>query len=55
MEWETTAGGSNIDFSYGIAELNNGSIIAIGDSASSDGDIIDNKGFSDMLIIKIED
>jgi len=55
MEWETTAGGSNIDFSYGVAELNNSSIIAIGDSASSDGDIIDNKGFSDMLIVKIED
>lgn len=53
LTWQVTVGGSNIDFSYGVAELNNGSIIAVGDTASSDGDIIDNKGFSDLLIIKI--
>lgn len=53
LEWQITVGGSNIDFSYGVAELNDGSIIAVGDTASSDGDILDNKGFSDLLIIKI--
>ncbi|MCA0152512.1 hypothetical protein [Winogradskyella vincentii] len=53
--WETTIGGSNIDFTYDIAELNNGSIIAVGDTSSIDGDIIVNKGFSDLLLIKIED
>lgn len=52
--WETTVGGSNIDFSYDVAELLDGSIIAIGDTASSDGDIIENKGFTDLLIIKID-
>ncbi|MAB48575.1 MAG: hypothetical protein CMC05_08085 [Flavobacteriaceae bacterium] len=52
--WETTAGGSNIDFSYDVAELINGSVIAVGDTASSDGDIIENKGFTDLLIIKID-
>jgi len=51
--WETTVGGSNIDFSYDVAELINGSVIAIGDTASNDGDIIENKGFTDLLIIKI--
>lgn len=54
LEWETTVGGSNIDFSYGVAELNNGSIIAIGDTASNDADIIENKGFTDLLIVKID-
>ncbi|MDP5081102.1 MAG: hypothetical protein NWP87_00490 [Winogradskyella sp.] len=53
LQWETTIGGSNIDFGYSIAELNNGSIILVGDSTSSDGDIIENKGFSDLLIVKI--
>lgn len=53
LKWQITVGGSNIDFSYGVAELNDGSIIAVGDTASSDGDILDNKGFSDLLIIKI--
>lgn len=52
--WETTIGGSNIDFGYGIAELNDQSIILVGDSTSSDGDIIENKGFTDALIVKIQ-
>lgn len=52
--WETTVGGSNIDFSYDVVELINGSVIAVGDTASSDGDIIENKGFTDLLIIKID-
>ncbi len=54
LDWETTIGGSNIDFSYSVAELTNGSIIAVGDSTSSDGDILENKGFTDLLIIKID-
>ena len=54
LQWETTVGGSNIDFAYGVTELNDNTIIAVGDSVSSDGDIIENKGFTDLLIIKIE-
>ena len=54
LQWETTVGGSNIDFAYGIAELNNTSIALVGDTTSSDGDIPDNKGFTDLLIIKID-
>ena len=54
VTWETTIGGSNIDFAYGVAELNNGKIIAIGDSTSPDGDISENQGFTDLLLIKIE-
>ncbi|WP_299366893.1 hypothetical protein [Winogradskyella sp.] len=51
--WEVSAGGANIDFSYGVAELNDGSIVAVGDSTSNDGDITENKGFTDLLLIKI--
>lgn len=54
LQWETTIGGSNIDFAYGIAELNDTTIIAVGDSTSSDGDIAENKGFTDLLITKID-
>ena len=54
LQWEITVGGSNIDFAYSIAELNDSSVIAVGDSTSSDGDIIENKGFTDVLIIKID-
>lgn len=53
LQWETTAGGSNIDFGYGIAELNDASVILVGDSTSNDGDIPENKGFTDVLVIKL--
>ena len=53
--WEKSIGGSDIDFAYGIAQLQNGSIIVVGDTNSSDMDIIENKGFTDALIIKIDE
>jgi len=51
--WETTVGGSNIDFAYDAVQLANGTIIAVGETSSSDGDITENKGFTDLLIIKL--
>ncbi|PWI31061.1 hypothetical protein DI383_04245 [Flavobacteriaceae bacterium LYZ1037] len=52
--WQKSVGGSNIDYAYDATELNDNSIIAIGDSESTDGDLTQNKGFSDALIIKIK-
>lgn len=54
MLWQKTVGGSEIDFLYDVAELNNKSIIAVGESSSSDQDISENKGFTDALIIQIK-
>lgn len=53
LQWERTVGGSDIDFAYSVAELNDGSVVAIGDTTSDDGDIIENKGFKDLLVIKL--
>jgi hypothetical protein len=53
VQWEYTVGGSNIDFAYGVTELNDGAVVAVGDTASDDGDILENKGFSDVLLIKL--
>ncbi|WP_223267152.1 hypothetical protein [Polaribacter sp. IC073] len=53
--WQKTVGGSQIDFLYGVVELNNKIIIAVGESSSSDQDISENKGFTDALIIQIEE
>lgn len=52
--WQKTIGGSNIDYVYDATELNDNSVIAVGESESIDGDISENKGFSDTLIIKIQ-
>ena len=53
LQWERSIGGSNIDFAYGIAELNDNTIVVVGDTASNDQDITENKGFTDMLLIKM--
>ena len=54
LEWQKTIGGSDIDFAYDVVELDNGTIIAVGESGSSSADILENKGFTDMLIFKIK-
>jgi len=54
LEWQKTIGGNNIDFAYSVAELNNNTIIVVGESSSSDQDITENKGFTDLLHIKID-
>ena len=54
LEWKQTFGGSEIDFLYDAIELEDNSIIAVGESSSSNGDLSENKGFSDALILKIK-
>jgi hypothetical protein len=54
IKWQKTIGGSDIDFAFDAIELNDKSIIIVGESSSSDIDIPNNKGFTDLLIIKIE-
>ena len=49
---QKTIGGSEIDFCYDATKLNDNTIIAVGESSSSDGDIEENKGFTDLLIVK---
>jgi len=51
LEWQKTIGGTEVDFFNGVEELIDGSIVAVGDSSSSNGDIIENKGFTDLLIL----
>ncbi len=52
--WQKSIGGTEIDFAYGITELLDQSILVVGDTNSSDHDIQVNKGFTDLLIIKLD-
>lgn len=54
QQWQKTIGGTEIDFCYDAIELSNGNIIAVGESSSNNQDITTNKGFSDLLIIKLK-
>ena len=53
--WQKTVGGSMIDLAYDAAQLDNGKIIAVGESSSTDADITENKGFTDLLIINLNE
>lgn len=52
LEWQTSVGGSNIELLMDVVELENGNIISVGNASSSDFDILENNGFSDLLIIE---
>lgn len=52
--WQKFIGGSNIDLLHDVIELDNRNIVAVGESNSNDFDVSENKGFSDILIIKIK-
>jgi hypothetical protein len=52
--WQKFIGGSENDVLFDAVQLNNKSIIAVGESISANGDVPENKGFSDALIIKIK-
>ena len=54
LEWQKTIGGSEVDFFYDVVELNDQTMIAVGDSDSSNEDILENKGFTDLLILKLQ-
>jgi hypothetical protein len=52
LEWQKTIGGSEVDFFYDAVELSDKTILAVGETASSNEDILENKGFTDLLILK---
>ena len=54
IQWQTNLGGSNIDLFMDVVELENGSFVAVGNTNSNDYDILENKGFSDILLIQIK-
>ncbi len=54
LQWQKTIGGTDIDFAYDIAELNDKTIVLVGETSSNDGDLTENKGFTDLLLVKIK-
>jgi len=52
--WQKFVGGSENELLFDAVELEDKTIIAVGESSSSNQDIPENKGFSDGLIILIK-
>lgn len=54
IQFERAIGGSSLDFSQDVAQGIDGALLVVGNTESSDGDIIQNFGFKDILIYKID-
>lgn len=52
--WQKSVGGSNLDFAFDAIQKPDNTIVAVGNSASNNGDISTNKGLDDLLIIKLK-
>lgn len=51
--WEKSFGGSEIDEAWEISATNDGNFVIVGDTRSSDNDVLENNGAADVFIIKI--
>ncbi|MFH4966753.1 hypothetical protein V8G61_01000 [Gaetbulibacter sp. M240] len=51
---QNTFGGVDLDLAFDAIQLSNNTVITVGESSSSDDDIIENKGLSDLLILITE-
>jgi hypothetical protein len=54
IQYEVSIGGSSLDFSEAAAQGADGSLMVVGNTESSDGDILQNIGYKDILIYKID-
>ncbi len=54
IQFELAIGGSSLDFSEDVAQGIDGALLVVGNTESSDGDIIQNLGYKDILIYKID-
>ena len=52
--WTKSAGGSNEDLIYDSVQINDGTIVSVGETTSNDFDLNNNKGFTDLLVLKIK-
>lgn len=53
LEWKKTIGGSSIDDAYDIIQTSDEGFILVGASKSNDGDLEDNLGAFDYLVVKL--
>jgi hypothetical protein len=53
IEWQKTYGGTGNDIAYSIKEVNDGGYIVTGTTTSNNGDVTENKGLSDVWVVKL--
>jgi len=53
IEWSRAIGGSQVEVGYQVHETNDGGIVLLGSTQSTDGDITTNQGASDAFLTKL--
>lgn len=54
MDWQRAIGGSGNDYGYDILSTADGGFIVVGNSTSANGNVITNRGNTDVLVIKVD-
>ncbi len=52
--WQQTFGGTDLDYGFDVIENTDKSVLVVGESASEDFPNLQNKGMSDVIVIKIK-
>ncbi len=52
--WEQALGGTDLDFGFDILESSDGAILVVGETASTDLFPLENKGGTDLIMVRIE-
>ncbi len=52
--WQQTFGGAGLDYGFDVLENPDKSVMVVGESSSEDFPILQNKGMSDVIVIKIK-
>lgn len=53
-QWQNTYGGSDNDYARAVIQSNDGGYVMGGYTASADGDILNNQGYDDEIVIKVD-
>lgn len=54
LVWEKSYGGSGLDFAYDLIENEDGSVMVVGETASTDFNTLTSKGNTDLVLLKIK-
>ena len=54
LQWQKTIGGTGLDFGYDAFETDEGALIFIGETASTDFPDINHLGGIDLVVLKLE-
>ena len=52
--WQKTFGGADLDYGFDVIENKDKSVLVVGESASKDFPTLQNKGMTDLIVIKIK-